>query len=109
MFVLWKSRPETSQCQHASPYGLVVKILAFGYKGRGFESPHVHFHTGDPAICNTQSTPSPQLTSINKDFPQASHSRATCSLLSNLDAWGELCGNPDLKHPNIKTPLRSNG
>ena len=24
-------------------YGLVVKIFAFGYKGRGFESPHVHF------------------------------------------------------------------
>ena len=38
-------------------YGLVVKIFVFGYKGCGFESPHLHFHTGDPATCNTQSTP----------------------------------------------------
>ena len=38
-------------------YGLVVKIFAFRYKGPGFESSHVHFHTGDPATCNTQSTP----------------------------------------------------
>ena len=50
----------------------------------------------------------PQLTSINKDFPQASHS-LTSHMLSNLDAWGELCGNPDPKHPNVKTPLRSSG
>ena len=38
-------------------YGLVVKIFAFEYKGCGFQSPHVHFHTGDPATCKTQSTP----------------------------------------------------
>ena len=41
-------------------YGLVVKIFAFGYKCHGFESQHVHFHTGDPQIATWNK---PQLTS----------------------------------------------
>ena len=51
-------------------YGLVVKIFVFGYKGCGFESPHVHFHTGDPQLATRNQ---PQLTLISKDFPHASH------------------------------------
>ena len=86
-------------------YGLVVKIFTFGYKGRGFESPHVHFHTGDPATCNTQSTP----THLNQQRLSLSISLTHEPHAQQPDAWGELCGNPDPKYPNVKTPLWSSG
>ena len=66
-------------------YGLVVKIFAFGYKGRRFESPHVHFHTGDLATCNLQHTINPNSPQSTKTFlKHLAQSRATCSATSML-------------------------
>ena len=36
-------------------YSLVVQIFALGYKGHGFESPHVHFHNLPFSMRNPES------------------------------------------------------
>ena len=46
-------------------YGLVVKIFAIGYKGRGFDSPLVHFHNTELAKSGTL-----RLTSASEQFKE---------------------------------------
>ena len=82
--LVWKSRSETSKCQ-------VVKIFAFVYKGRGFESPNVHFHTGDPATCNTQTIPT---------HPNQRRFSSSISLTQELHAQQPQClGRAMTKYP----------